>query len=81
MMTPLDYVFSNTHSLLQLHNEESYFPVSTSLKNETGHENSSFPVSSSLKNETNPLLIKMILPFDLVKVNELIYSQYKFKPF
>ena len=51
MMTPLDYVFSRAHSLLQLHNEDDSFPVSTSLKNETDYEDGSFPVSTSLKNE------------------------------
>ena len=52
MMTMLDYVFSSTHSLFQLHNEDGSFTVSTSLKNETGYEDSSFTVSTSLKNET-----------------------------
>ena len=36
--------------------EDGYFTVSTSLKNETGHEHSSFPMSILLKNETNPPL-------------------------
>ena len=52
MMTSLDYVFSNAHSLVQLHNEDGYFPVSTLLKNESGYEDGSFTVSTSLKNET-----------------------------
>ena len=52
MMTPLDYIFSNAHSLVQLHYEDGSFTMSTSLKNETGFEDSSFTVSTSLKNES-----------------------------
>ena len=53
-MILLDYVFSITHSLVQLHNEDDSFTVSTSLKNETSaFEEISFPVSTSLKNETS----------------------------
>ena len=51
MMTPLDYIISSSHSIVQLHNEDGSFTVSTSLKNESGYEDGSFTMSTSLKNE------------------------------